>query len=114
MVAEQIVRRGIKDERVLAAMRRVPRHLFVPPEECDSAYEDHPLPIGQGQTISQPYLVAFMSEALRLPDEACVLDVWTGSAYQAAVLAELAGRVYCLEVLPVLAARAGVLLSDLG
>lgn len=114
MVQSQIAERGIKDERVLAAMRRVPRHLFIPSSKREVAYEDHPLPIGEGQTISQPYIVAYMTEALQLPSEANVLEVGTGSAYQTAVLAEVAARVYSMEILRKLAERARVLLTDLG
>lgn len=114
MVERQIVRRGIRDERVLAAMRRVPRHLFVPEAHRGEAYEDHPLPIGLGQTISQPYIVAYMTEALQLKPGARVLEVGTGSAYQAAVLAELAALVYSVEILPALAETARGLLAKLG
>ena len=115
MVRDQIAARGIKDERVLAAMLRVPRHSFVQESERDAAYEDHPLPIGSGQTISQPYIVAFMTEQLRLPaGGAYVLDVGTGSAYQAAVLAAVASRVYSVEIVPGLAGRAQALLTELG
>lgn len=114
MVERQIVRRGIKDPRVLAAMRHVPRHFFVPDEERASAYEDRPLSIGLGQTISQPYIVAFMTEALRLPPQARVLEVGTGSAYQAAVLAEVAEEVFSVEIVPALAAHAVTLLANLG
>jgi protein-L-isoaspartate(D-aspartate) O-methyltransferase len=114
MVERQIIRRGIQDTRVLAAMRRVPRHLFIPEAERALAYEDRPLPIGMRQTISQPYIVAFMTEALRLPDGARVLDVGTGSAYQAAVLAEIAQEVYSVEIVPALASRASTLLVNLG
>src|SRR5262245_50862085 len=94
MVAQQIEARGVKDARTLAAMRKVPRHLFVPAASAIDAYEDHPLPIGQGQTISQPYIVAFMTEALGLQGGETVLEVGTGSGYQAAVLSEIAAKVY--------------------
>lgn len=114
MVERQIVRRGISDARVLVAMRLVPRHRFVPEEQQALAYEDRPLPIGQGQTISQPYIVAYMTEALRLPAHARVLEVGTGSAYQAAVLAEVAEEVFSVEIIPALATRAATLLADLG
>jgi protein-L-isoaspartate(D-aspartate) O-methyltransferase len=97
MVAEQIEARGVKDERTLAAMRKVPRHLFVPEASMQDAYGDHPLPIGHGQTISQPYIVAFMTEALGLAGGEKVLEVGTGSGYQAAVLSRLARRVYTIE-----------------
>jgi len=114
MVARTIVSRGVKDVRVLAAMCRVPRHEFVPIELRESAYADRPLPIGLDQTISQPYIVAFMTEALRLPVGAHVLEVGTGSGYQAAVLAKVAARVFSVEIVPELAARAAVLLARLG
>ncbi len=114
MVREQIFQRGIRDLRVLEAMRRVPRHLFVPPELRERAYRDCPLPIGYGQTISQPYIVAFMTEAARLTPESVVLEIGTGSGYQAAILAELARQVYSLERLAPLAARAQQTLAALG
>lgn len=115
MVREQIAARGVRDERVLAAMLSVPRHLFVPEEEREAAYEDHPLPIGAGQTISQPYIVAYMTEALRLPAVgARVLDVGTGSGYQAAVLAALGAEVFSVEIVPALAERARSLLAEPG
>jgi protein-L-isoaspartate(D-aspartate) O-methyltransferase len=100
MVREDIEERQVKDPRVLAAMRRVPRHRFVPPEARALAYEDHPLSIGEGQTISQPYIVAFMTEAARPgPQDKC-LEIGTGSGYQAAVLAELCNRTFSIEYLP--------------
>lgn len=105
MVETQIRERGIRDERVLMAMRRVPRHLFVPPGYEREAYEDHPIPIGEGQTISQPYVVAAMTEALALQPQDIVLEVGTGSGYQAAVLAELVTRVYSMERIALLADR---------
>ena len=114
MVKYQIEARGIKDRRVIEAMRKVPRHLFVPPEYRDAAYEDRPLPIGEGQTISQPYIVALMTEALGLKGGERVLEIGTGSGYQAAILAELAGEVYTIEIVPSLAKRAEELLRDLG
>ena len=114
MVDEQIARRGIRDERVLAAMRRVERHLFVPESQWFLAYGDYPLPVGEGQTISQPYIVALMTEALGLQGGERVLEVGTGSGYQAAVLAELAEEVYTVEILPALAERAGATLKELG
>ncbi len=114
MVKYQIEARGIKDRRVIEAMRKVPRHLFVPPEYRDAAYEDRPLPIGEGQTISQPYIVALMTEALELKGGERVLEIGTGSGYQAAILAELAGEVYTIEIVPSLAKRAEELLRDLG
>jgi protein-L-isoaspartate(D-aspartate) O-methyltransferase len=103
MVSEQIEARGVRDPRVLDAMRRVPRHLFVPPGLRARAHEDNPLPIGEGQTISQPYIVAFMSEAARVRPGDRVLEVGTGSGYQAAVLSALGARVFSIEILPSLA-----------
>jgi len=114
MVRLQIQARGVKDPRVLRAMRKVRRHLFVPPSRRPSAYEDNPLPIGEGQTISQPYIVAAMTEALRLQPGARVLEIGTGSGYQAAILGELAAEVYSIEILPGLGQRAGRLLGSLG
>jgi len=114
MVDEQIARRGIRDQRVLAAMRKVERHRFVAEEQWHLAYGDHPLPVGEGQTISQPYIVALMTEALRLTGDERVLEVGTGSGYQAAILAELAGEVCTVEILPSLAARAEAKLEELG
>lgn len=114
MVTEQIVARGVKDERVLAAMRAVPRHEFIPGPGRDHAYEDHPVPIGHDQTISQPYIVAVMSELAALDGDARVLEIGTGSGYQAAVLAELAGEVYSVEILEPLARQAGDTLARLG
>lgn len=113
MVERQIAARGVHDPRVLDAMRRVPRHLFVPPAEVSSAYEDHPLPIGSGQTISQPYVVAFMTEQLRLTGKEKVLEIGTGSGYQAAVLAALAAKVYTVEIRPELASAAAARLESL-
>lgn len=106
MVEFQIRARGVGDERVLAAMRKIPRHLFVPRGYERSAYEDRPLPIGEGQTISQPYIVAVMTEQLDLAPQDRVLEVGTGSGYQAALLAELAGTVISIERLASLADRA--------
>jgi protein-L-isoaspartate(D-aspartate) O-methyltransferase len=114
MVTEQLVKRGIADARVLEAMRRVPRHLFVDEALRDKAYGDHPLPIGEGQTISQPFMVARMSELLRLTGTEKVLEIGTGSGYQAAVLARLASRVCTVERLPKLAARARQTLEAIG
>jgi len=114
MVETQIAARGIRDPRVLAAMRKVPRHLFVPAAEAASAYDDRPLPIGSGQTISQPYVVAFMTEQLRLTGKETVLEIGTGSGYQAAILAELAAKVYSIEIRPELATAAAARLKDLG
>ena len=114
MVDEQIARRGISDERVLAAMRRVPRHLFVDEALRDRAYGDHALPIGEEQTISQPYIVALMTSLLRLTGQEKVLEIGTGSGYQTAVLAEIARRVCSIERLPRLAQRARAVLDGLG
>lgn len=106
MVDDQLAARGMKDPFVLAAMRTVRRHLFVPPDQADIAYEDHPIPIGYGQTISQPYMVALMTELLELEPEHRVLEIGTGSGYQAAVLAFLVDRVFTVERIPELAAKA--------
>jgi protein-L-isoaspartate(D-aspartate) O-methyltransferase len=114
MVREQIQARGIRDPRVLAAMRTVPRHEFMPESVRDRAYFDGALPIGLGQTISQPYIVALMTELGAIGPDAKVLEVGTGSGYQAAVLAELAGEVYTVEIVPELAARAAETLERLG
>jgi protein-L-isoaspartate(D-aspartate) O-methyltransferase len=114
MVDEQLQARGIRDPRVLDAMRRVPRHLFVPGVDREEAYGDHPLPIGHGQTISQPYIVAFMSEALKLEPSHRVLEIGTGSGYQAAVLGELAGEVYTIEIIAGLAESARKTLRENG
>ena len=114
MVQEQLVSRGISDPRVLAAMGRVPRHLFVDESLRDRAYDDHPLPIGEGQTISQPYMVALMAETLQLTSSECVLEVGTGSGYLTAVLAELCARVLSVEMSEYLAGRARMTLQELG
>ena len=114
MVEEQIAARGVKDTRVLAAMRKVPRHLFVPENLIPEAYDDTPLPIGYGQTISQPYIVALMTELLQLRGDEKVLEVGTGSGYQAAVLAELAREVYTIEIVEPLARQAAERLRELG
>ncbi len=115
MVSEQLVKRGLSDLRVLAAMRLVPRELFVPPELHERAYDDEPLPIGDHQTISQPYMVGLMSEALTLKGEGQrVLEVGTGSGYQAAVLAAMGADVVTIERLPALAARAQSALESAG
>ena len=113
MVERDLRRRGIKDPRVLQAMGSVPRHLFVPEKLRSFAYEDRPLLIGDGQTISQPYIVAFMTELLQLKGGERVLEIGTGSGYQAAVLAELAGAVYSVEIIPALAERAKKILDRL-
>jgi len=114
MVEYQIKARGIKDKRVLAAMLKVPRHLFVPEEMRDMAYRDEPLPIGYGQTISQPYIVAYMTEVLKLRPEDKVLEIGTGSGYQTAILAELVREVYTIEIIPELSQRAEETLKNLG
>jgi protein-L-isoaspartate(D-aspartate) O-methyltransferase len=114
MVREQIARRGVHSERVLAALRTVPRHCFVPQEYQDRAYQDGPLPIGSGQTISQPYIVALMSEMLELKGDEIVLEIGTGSGYQAAVLGSLARQVYSIERHQALAERARAILAHLG
>lgn len=114
MVDEQLVIRGIKDPRVLSAMGRVPRHLFIEEALRDRAYGDHSLPIGERQTISQPYMVALMTESLALKGSDRVLEIGTGSGYQTAILAELAARVYSIERIADLAAKARRLLASLG
>ena len=114
MVDQQIAGRDIKDARVLDAMRRVPRHEFVPEPLRGSAYEDSPLPIGHDQTISQPYIVAYMTEALELAASHRVLEIGTGSGYQAAVLGELVNEVYTIEIVAPLADRARQTLAALG
>ena len=114
MVDTQMRARDISSERVLSAMLRVPRHLFVPANLQRHAYEDRPLTIGRGQTISQPYIVAYMTEALELQPAHTVLEIGTGSGYQAAVLAELAKHVYSIEIVPELADRARVALQRTG
>lgn len=114
MVERQIAARGVRDPRVLAAFRKVPRHLFVPEQYRDEAYEDHPLPIGEGQTISQPYIVAFMTEALAPDSNMNVLEIGTGSGYQAAILGEICREVYTIEIFESLGRRADSLLAELG
>lgn len=114
MVEEQIIRRGLVEPRLLAAMRSVPRHEFVPLEYRDYAYSDGPLPIGNDQTISQPYIVALMTHLLELHGTERVLEVGTGSGYQAAILAHMAAEVHTVEILPELAAQAKASLSRLG
>jgi len=114
MVVEQLERRGIRDDSVLIAMRKVPRERFIPPQLIEHAYEDGPLPIGHGQTISQPYMVALIAEAAELRGTERVLEVGTGSGYQAAVLACLARTVYSIESIPVLHQRAAALLGSMG
>ena len=114
MIAEQIRARDVRDSRVLAALARVPREMFVPESQRHEAYDDHPVPIGFGQTISQPYIVAFMTEALRVEPSHRVLEIGTGCGYQTAVLAELAADVYSVEIIEALADRARQTLALLG
>lgn len=114
MVREQIELRGVEDAAVLEAMRRVERHRFVPEEYLNQAYDDHPLPIGYGQTISQPYIVALMTEALGVQPGERVLEIGTGSGYQAAILAEMGLEVYTVEIISELANQAAQRLKDLG
>jgi protein-L-isoaspartate(D-aspartate) O-methyltransferase len=114
MVDLQLVPRGIRDPRVLDAMKKVPRHFFVPEEIRENAYDDMALPIGEGQTISQPYMVAIMTELLELKGPERVLEIGTGSGYQAAILSELSAEVYTIERIASLAERTGALLASLG
>ena len=114
MVDTQLISRDIRDTRVIDAMHKVPRHLFVPPAERLHAYIDSPLPIGYSQTISQPYIVAYMTQALEVQPTDRVLEIGTGSGYQAAVLAELANQVYTIEIIAALAQRARETLGSLG
>lgn len=114
MIQSQLLARGIQDPRVLEAMRKVPRHLFVEEAMKDQAYSDYPLPIGEKQTISQPYIVALMTEALELKGKEKILELGTGSGYQAAILGELAHRVFSIERIPSLAHRANQILQKLG
>jgi protein-L-isoaspartate(D-aspartate) O-methyltransferase len=114
MVEHQIISRGVKDDRVLDAMLKVPRHLFVDKDLQDLAYSDRPLPVGEEQTISQPYMVALMTEFLRLEGDEKVLEIGTGSGYQTAILAELAREVYTIEIVESLAQQAKRRLADLG
>jgi protein-L-isoaspartate(D-aspartate) O-methyltransferase len=114
MVEHDLRRRGIRGDRVLGAMARVPRHRFVPPELLRDAYCDYPVPIGEGQTISQPYIVALMTEALALDRDARVLEIGTGSGYQTAILAECGAYVWTIERSPRLAGRARALFEELG
>ncbi len=113
MVKNQIEARGIKDQRVLTAMRRIPRHLFVPENMMGYAYHDEPVPIGEGQTISQPYIVAYMTEVLELKGNERVLEVGTGSGYQTAILAELAREVFSVEIVESLSLKAQQVLKNL-
>ena len=114
MVERQIIARGVEAPPVLAALGSVPRHLFVPSDQSSEAYDDHPLPIGYDQTISQPYVVALMTELLDLGSDSRVLEIGTGSGYQAAVLAEIAAQVFSIEIVEPLAERARGLLESLG
>lgn len=114
MVASQIRSRGIRDERLLKAMEVIPRHIFVDEGLADQAYSDNPLPIGEGQTISQPYMVALMTEALELKGDEKVLEIGTGSGYQSAILSKLADRVFSIEKIASLAGRARSILDLLG
>ena len=114
MVRTQIENRGIKNPAVLEAMRKVERHQFVPDSYASRAYGDHPLPIGEGQTISQPYIVALMTEVLNLKESDKVLEIGTGSGYQAAILGELCDSIYTIEIVEVLGKRAANLLNTLG
>jgi len=114
MVHQQLEARNIKDPHVLEAMRTVKRHLFVPKHQQSLAYEDHPLPIGYNQTISQPYIVAYMTEAARLKSNDKILEIGTGSGYQAAVLAHIVKEVYSIEIIEPLAQRAEETLNSLG
>ncbi len=114
MVSEQIKARGVADERVLNVMESVPRHLFVHPNQIEYAYEDHPLPIGYDQTISQPYIVAYMTEKIAVKSTDKVLEIGTGSGYQAAVLSLLADKVFSIEIVEPLCAQAEQRLKQLG
>jgi protein-L-isoaspartate(D-aspartate) O-methyltransferase len=114
MVKAQLLTRGISDRAVIRAMREVPRHEFVPAEDAAEAYDDHPVPIGFGQTISQPYIVAYMTEALSLNGAERVLEIGTGSGYQAAVLAKLGVKVFTIEIVEELAQRARHTFDGLG
>ena len=114
MDKEQIIIRGVTDQPTLRAMRKVPRHLFVPEEYRNEAYDDNPLPIGYGQTISQPYIVAYMTEVSKPAPEKKVLEIGTGSGYQAAVLAEIVDKVYSIEIVPELARESSERLKKLG
>jgi len=114
MVEQQLRARGVEDRRVLSAMAQVPRHLFVPEDVRDRAYSDHPLPIGEGQTISQPYIVGLMTQLLGIKPGDRILEIGTGSGYQAAVLARVASEVYTIEIVRPLGEQAGRTLSRLG
>lgn len=114
MVRQQLLTRGIRDEKVLATFEKVPRHAFVPQDDVQHAYDDHPMSIGMGQTISQPYMVALMTESLELKSSDRVLEVGTGSGYQAAILAEMVADVYTIERIEELSRRAQAVLKELG
>jgi len=114
MIEYQLKRRGISDQKVLNAMNRIPRERFVPEHLISHAYDDGPLPIGEGQTISQPYIVAYMTEQLRLNGSEKVLEIGTGSGYQAAVLAEISKEVYTIEIIETLSKKSEKLLKELG
>ncbi len=114
MIEHQLKRRGIKDRAVLDAMMRIPRHIFVPDDRLEEAYEDHPLPIGNGQTISQPYIVAMMTELLKIDSSSRVLEIGAGCGYQTAILADIAGMVFSLEFLCSLAEEAQNRVKNLG
>jgi len=114
MINTQLIARGISSGKVLDAFRKVPRHMFVPPEYQRYAYADQPLPIGEGQTISQPYIVAYMTEVLDIQPGEKVLEIGTGSGYQAAILKETGANVYSIEVIPSLSEKASEVLSNLG
>lgn len=113
MIEEQLVPRGIADAKVLAAMKKIPRHLFLPGRGLEAAYGDYPLPVGEGQTISQPYMVALMTQSLELTGGEKVLEIGTGSGYQAAILAEIAKEVYSVERFESLAENARLLLDGM-
>lgn len=114
MVENQIIARGIADKKVINAMLKVERHLFVPDEYVQQAYEDYPLPIGEGQTISQPYIVALMTQSLALTKTSKVLEIGTGSGYQAAILAEICDSVYTIELFETLSKQAEITLNEVG
>ncbi|MCP2618846.1 protein-L-isoaspartate(D-aspartate) O-methyltransferase [Candidatus Aminicenantes bacterium AC-335-A11] len=114
MVEEQIIARGVKDKKVIEVMKKVPRHLFVPEEYREYSYDDEPLPIGEGQTISQPYIVAYMTEVLELKEDDKVLEIGTGSGYQTAILAEIVKEVYTVEIIESLSKKAQKVLKELG
>lgn len=113
MIQGQIIMRGVKDERVIAAMAKIPRHLFIPQENRSRSYDDSPVSIGYGQTISQPYIVALMTELLDLSPGDKVLEIGTGSGYQAAVLGEIVREVFTIEIIPELGTRAEKILAEL-